>query len=173
MSAQAATSATPALAPRKTGTSVSNGPSEVVYTTPETRFNSVRLDRGSDNSGQLHLLGESYGAKLQCGICAGVSVVDISEDLRVLLSRTCGRLDGRVLIPQPEGVDIAKSKGVVIIGQYALPEKECEFLPSTSQDAIATLILEAEGAEGLVGQIEWLSVTLSTSNGEVTCRRVF
>mmetsp|Transcript_140944 Transcript_140944/g.270465 ORF Transcript_140944/g.270465 Transcript_140944/m.270465 type:complete len:271 (-) Transcript_140944:155-967(-) len=166
--------ASPALSVPDTGLAASYGPSEVSFTCPECRFSCVRLDLRSD--GVPRLLGESYGAK----VCVGTSdsLSDVASSLQDVLRKVCSPLMDHMLIPQKcSGVDIARDMGKVIVkcrdgAEFVLPERECVFLAGVSLESIAKLILEGVCAEKIASRVDWLEVSLSSSIGEVSCRRV-
>lgn len=166
--------ASPAHSVPDTGLAASFGPCEVTFTCPETRFNCVRLDLRSD--GVPRLLGESYAAK----VCVGTSssLGDVASSLQEILRKVCRPLVDHVLIPQSSGVEIARTMGKVTVmgrdggAEYAFPERECTLLTGVSLESIAKWILEGVSVEKLPGRVDWLEVSLSSSAGEVSCRRV-
>jgi hypothetical protein len=151
------------------------GSIRVAVTSLKDTFSCVRLV--SSSSGIPCLLGESYSAKLQAGTYVGASVEDLSGVLGSAISKSCQQLANRILIPQDcSGADISRSASQVTVTckdskEYAFPERECIFLQSVSQDMLAYWILDAVPIEDLAGRVEWMEVSLTSSIGEVSCRR--
>jgi len=149
--------------------------SEKVFTTPETKFNCVRLD--SVSGGQIvRLHGDSYVVKVRVGIAASSAVDGLDGALQKTVSKFCNHLANRVLIPRSSpGLDIATSTGHVTVtygnaSHYTFPETECVTLTGVTLELIAKWLLERVHGELGERGAQWMEVSLSCSLGEVSTR---
>lgn len=165
--------------PRAVSAPVGAGAAEVTLQGPERRFSCVRLDCRS--GGDPRLLGDAYVAKLRLGL-ASCGASDVAPVLNEAWGHACGQLADRVLIPQScAGAEIMRARGQVTVNltdgsHFAVPERECLFLPGVAPDFLAKWLTEVLlGREEFAGTflsagVQWLEVCLSTSMGEVSYR---